>query len=163
MKSRRTHCMVVLLVASCGLIAACDGSGGGSRAVSSSTLRTSDTEPNDTFPQLLGEIRPGLSYRVQGSGSFRDGASTDDEFDSYTLIATERQRIQVTITHGTGVDFDVSFVDPATGAFLTEFGDSPTSPETLTFDVAAARTLTLEIEALSGSGPYTLTIDSVAR
>jgi len=40
---------------------------------------------------------------------------------------------------------------------------SPTLPDNLVFDVPAARTLTLELETFTGSGPYTLTIVSVAR
>lgn len=158
--SGRTLAYMLALLSSAALLGACDD-GGSSGTAAVTAPRAADIEPNDDFPQVLGEIRPGLTIRVQGSGSFRDGAASDDEFDNYSLIATERQRLQVTVTHGSGVDFDVSFVDPATGAFLTELGDSPTSPETLTFDVAAARELTLEVEALSGGGPYTLTIVSI--
>ena len=121
-----------------------------------------DTEPNDDFasPQALGTIQPGKMFAVSGNGSFMDSA-TDDEFDSYNLIAMGDQEIRVVLTHPSG-DLDLAFVDPMTGEILTDECDLPTSPEmTCVLRVDDGQSVNVEVEAFEGSSDYSMTIESV--
>lgn len=159
----RKMAAAVSALATAGFLYGCGGDGNNNRAAQPREVSFVDREPNDgeAIAQALDLIAPGDRFSGTGQVNFEDQAG-DDEFDSYQFTAEGPQQVSVNVTHGDNVDIDIAAVDGTNGAILTEFGDADSSPETLAFNVEDGQTFNVEVEAFSGNGTYSVTIESMA-
>ncbi|MFM8980473.1 MAG: S8 family serine peptidase, partial [Planctomycetia bacterium] len=126
-----------------------------------------EREPNGTWSsysggvvtqaQWLGEAVPGDSLQLAGSAS-----SSTDAREALYLSLPSAARVALSLSVPLGADFDLRAWDGSTDrtapTLLATF-NSTSRPETGTLEVQAGTLLGITVDAFSGSGPWTLTVN----
>ncbi|MFZ6798499.1 pre-peptidase C-terminal domain-containing protein [Undibacterium sp. Di24W] len=110
--------------------------------------RTSETEPNNSDTAANTGVCSGVT--ITGSIS----SSTD--YDWYKLDVSAAGPINITLSHGTGIDLDW-YLYPATGSYVS-YKSTSNNPETGSYNAPAAGTYYVRVKSYSGSGSYTLNV-----
>jgi cyanophycinase len=111
--------------------------------------RTSETESNNTDSTANTNVCSGTP--ITGS------LSSSSDLDWYRLDVTGAGTISISLSHGSGVDFDW-FLYPARGSYVA-YASTKNNPETGGYNVTAAGTYYVRVKSYSGSGSYTLNIN----
>ncbi len=117
-------------------------------SVMAATCLTTEVEPNNTDATA----NVGLCSGVNVSGSL----SSTSDLDWYKVLVTTPGKIDVSLSHASGVDFDWYFYG-LTGAPLT-YKSTSNNPETGSYNVTTAGTYFIRVKSYQGSGSYTLNV-----
>lgn len=116
--------------------------------VMAATCLTAEVEPNNTDATA----NAGLCSGTQVSGSL----SSTSDLDWYKVVVTTPGTVDISLSHGNGVDFDWYFYG-LTGAPLI-YKSTVNNPETGSYKVTTAGTYFIRVKSYQGSGSYTLNV-----
>ena len=117
-------------------------------SVMAATCLTAEVEPNNTDATA----NAGLCSGTQVSGAL----SSTSDLDWYKVVVTTPGTIDISLSHGNGVDFDWYFYG-LTGAPLI-YKSTVNNPETGSYTVTTAGTYFIRVKSYQGSGSYTLNV-----
>ena len=110
---------------------------------------------------LTAEIEPNNTDTTANTGvcsniDIRGTLSSSSDLDWYKLDITTPGQVEITLSHGSTVDFDW-YLYATTGAPLT-YKSTTNNPETGTYNITTAGTYFVRVKSYSGSGNYTLNV-----
>ena len=109
---------------------------------------TAEVEPNNNESSA----NTGLCSATNVTGSM----SSSSDVDRYKFDINTPGRVDISLSHGSSVDFDWNFY-AATGTPLAS-GTTSSNPETGNYTVATAGTYFVKVVRYSGTGSYTLNV-----
>jgi hypothetical protein len=86
----------------------------------------------------------------------QSGSLSAGGFTQYTLTVGASGTIDLSLSFPAGADFDLYLLDSTGVTTLASAASSTLNPETISYQVSGPGTYTVEVDAYSGSGSFTV-------